>query len=243
MRSPCLHTCPACAPRMGDAENTRLAGPEGSAMALNCYDRPAMGTIPNLLVLIVGFNLEAQLATIDFEQLGPYRHLLALRRGTEVLDVDLKADGGVPVGQMGLHRLDARALHQADHGWGGQHSFAPHVLDDQLLVNRYDELGFESWHQAIRWHACSPVLRMLRWLAASARLGVSRRRWLWPCPWCNGHAARPVAPPWPRCRQPCRCGPSVPRPRVWSASASGRHHRPRTPSQGVWSRCSRDRWY
>ena len=103
----------------GDAKNTAMAEPSGSAMALNCDDRPAVGTIPNLLVLIVGFNLEAELATIDFEQFGPYRDLLAFRRGAEVLDVHLEAYGGVPFGEMRLHGLDAGPLHQTDHRWRG----------------------------------------------------------------------------------------------------------------------------
>src|SRR5690348_15358517 len=120
MRSPLPAVRPAACPiachLQGRRRHAPFVGPEGSALSRDGNDRPAVGTIADLLILIVGFHLEAELATIDFEQLGPYRDRLAFCRGAEVLDVDLKADGGVPIGEMGLHRLDAGALHQADHG-------------------------------------------------------------------------------------------------------------------------------
>jgi hypothetical protein len=53
---------------------------------------------------------------------------------------------------MRLHRLDAGTLHQPDHRWRGQHALAPHVLDHQLVIDRCDDLRFEPWGQAIRWH-------------------------------------------------------------------------------------------
>src|SRR5690606_16792426 len=64
---------------------------ERSGLALDGDDRPAMGAFADLLVLVVRLDLEAQLAAVDLEQLGPHRHLLALGRGAEVLDVDLEA--------------------------------------------------------------------------------------------------------------------------------------------------------
>src|SRR5215472_17737304 len=66
-----------------------------SAFALNADDGAPMGAIANLLVLVVCLDLESQLAPIHLEQLGAHRHLLALRGGSEMLDMHLEADGGV----------------------------------------------------------------------------------------------------------------------------------------------------
>ncbi len=91
-------------------------------------------------------------------QLGTHRHLLAFRGGSEMLDVHLEADGGVPFRQMGLHGLDAGALHQADHRWRGQHAIASHVLDHQLVVDCRDALGFQSRCQASVGMCFSPLI-------------------------------------------------------------------------------------
>src|SRR5258708_21546267 len=93
-----------------------------SVLALNGYDGAAMRAFADLLVLVVRLDLESQFATIDLEQFGAYRHLLAFRRGAEVLDVHLEAYGGGPFGAMRLHGLDAGPLHQADPRWSGQHA-------------------------------------------------------------------------------------------------------------------------
>src|SRR5437763_1441847 len=58
-----------------------------------------MSAFADLLVLVVRLDLEAEFAAIHLEQFGAYRHLLAFRRGAEMLDVDLEAHGGVPVGE------------------------------------------------------------------------------------------------------------------------------------------------
>src|SRR5262245_12192443 len=145
-----ISSCARCATLM------RALPPLGSAPALNGDDRPAMRAIANLLVLVVGFNLEADLATIDLHKLGAHRDLLAFWRGAKMLDVDFKADRGVPLGQMGLHRLDAGALHQADHARCRQHALAAHVPDHQLVIDRRDDLGLEAWCKSIRCHAFSP---------------------------------------------------------------------------------------
>src|SRR5215470_14941638 len=143
--------------RCAKSGNDRLLG-SGSALSPDRYDGAAMRALANLLVLVVCLDLEAELATVDLQQLGAHRELLALRRGAEVLDVDLKADGSVPFGQMCLHGLDARALHQADHGRGGEHALPSHVLDDKLVIDRRDDLGLEPWCEAVRCHGFSPVL-------------------------------------------------------------------------------------
>src|SRR5215475_13648578 len=133
----------------------------GSALAPNWYDGAAMGPFANLLGLIVCLDLEAKLATIDLEELGANRNLLAFRCRAEVLDVDLEADGGVPLGQMRLYSLDARALHQPDHRRGGQHTLPSHVLDDKPVIDRRNDLCLEARCQAscqaVRRHGVSPV--------------------------------------------------------------------------------------
>jgi hypothetical protein len=59
-----------------------------------------MGAIANLLVFVVSFDLESQLARIHLDQLGVHRHLLAFWGGSEMLDMNLEADGGVPFWQI-----------------------------------------------------------------------------------------------------------------------------------------------
>src|ERR1700747_2261660 len=115
-------------------------------------DCAPMGAIANLLILVVCLDLKSQLAPIHLEQLGAHRHLLAFWGGSEMLDVHLEADGGVPFGQICLYGLDAGTLHQPDHRWRGQHAIASHVLDHQLVVDCCDDLGFEPWCQATGWH-------------------------------------------------------------------------------------------
>src|SRR5436853_2431518 len=115
-----------------------------------------MSAFADLLVLVVRLDLEAEFAAIHLEQFGAYRHLLAFRRGAEVLDVDLEAHGGVPFGKMRLHRLDAGALHQADHRGRGQHAVATHVADYQLVIDRGDDLRLEPWRQVIGRHVSLP---------------------------------------------------------------------------------------
>src|SRR5262245_19466675 len=131
----------------------------GSARALNWYDGAAMGTFANLLILVVGLDLEPELAAVDLEKLGADRDLLALRRGAEVLDVDFEADGGVPVGEMSLHRLDASALHQSYPGGGGEHALSSHVLDGELVIDRRDDLSFKPWCETAFGHECSPLVK------------------------------------------------------------------------------------
>src|SRR5215471_17305855 len=130
----------------------------GSARALDWYDGAAMRSFANLLVLVVGLDFEPELAAVDLEKLGGGRDLLAFRRGAEVLDVDLKADRGVPVGQVSLHRLDARALHQSDHRGGGEHALSSHVLDDKFIVDRRNDLPFKARCERVFGHAFSPLL-------------------------------------------------------------------------------------
>src|SRR5258705_9788950 len=121
-----------------------------------------MRAIANFLVLVVGFNLEAEFSTIDLDKLGPDRDLLALWRGAKMFDMDFEADGGVPIGQMRLNRLDACALHQADHVRRRQHALAAHVPDHQLVIDRGDDLGLEAWYEAIRCHGFSPLYAFKR---------------------------------------------------------------------------------
>src|SRR6476619_1097476 len=108
-----------------------LYGTRGkSTLALNGDDGAAMGAFADLLVLVVRLDLEAKLAAIHLEQLGAHCHLLAFRRGPEMLDVHLEAHGGVSFGEMCLDGLDAGAFHQPDHRWCGQDAVAAHVRDD-----------------------------------------------------------------------------------------------------------------
>src|SRR5262245_61532746 len=132
----------------------------GSARALNWYDGAAMGTFANLLILVVGLDLEPEFAAVDLEKLGADRDLLALRRGAEVLDVDLKTDGGVPVGQVCLHRFDPCALHQSYHRGGGGHALSAHVLDDELIIDRRNDLPFKPGCETVVGHDFSPLLSM-----------------------------------------------------------------------------------
>src|SRR5262249_3055037 len=132
----------------------------GSARALNWYDGAAMGTLANLLILVVGLDLEPELAAFDLEKLGADRDLLAFRRGAEVLDVDLKADGSVPFGQLRLYRFDACALHQSYHGGGGEHALSSHVLDDELVIDRRDDLPFKPWCETAFGHDFSPSVKL-----------------------------------------------------------------------------------
>src|SRR5258708_9772590 len=111
-----------------------------------------MSAFANLLVLVVRLDLEAEFATIHLEQFSAYRHLLAFRRGAEVLDVHLEAYGGVPFGEMRLYGRDAGTLHQTDHRWRGQDAVAPHVPDHQLVIDFRHDLRFEPWRQVIRRH-------------------------------------------------------------------------------------------
>src|SRR5260370_20090360 len=111
-----------------------------------------MSALADLLGLVGRLDLEAEFATIHLEQLGAYRHLLAFRRGAEMLDVHLEAYGGVPFGEMRLDGLDAGTLHQADHRWSGQYAVAPHVPDHQLVIDCRDDLRFNPWRQVIRRH-------------------------------------------------------------------------------------------
>src|SRR5687768_13890840 len=55
----------------------------GCSSLLHLDDRPAVGAVANFLVLIVRLDLEAQLAAVDLQQLGPDPDLLALGRGAE----------------------------------------------------------------------------------------------------------------------------------------------------------------
>src|SRR5262245_22711345 len=119
-----------------------------------------MRTLANLLILVVGLDLEPELAAFDLEKLGADRDLLAFRRGAEVLDVDLKADGGVPFGQMRLYRFDACALHQSYHGGGGEHALSSHVLDDELVIDRRDDLPFKPWCETAFGHDFSPSVKL-----------------------------------------------------------------------------------
>src|SRR6516165_1160941 len=128
-----------------------------SALTLNGNDGAPMGAFANLLVLVLGLNLEPKLAPIHLEQLGAHRHFLAFWGGSEMLDVHLEADGGVPLGQICLYGLDAGTLHQPDHRWRGQYAIASHVLDHQLVVDCRDDLGFETWCQATGWHVSLSV--------------------------------------------------------------------------------------
>src|SRR5258708_5538957 len=147
-----------------------------SVLALNGYDGAAMRAFADLLVLVVRLDLEAEFATVDLEQFGAYRHLLAFRRGAEVLDVHLEADGGVPFGEMRLYGLDAGALHQTDHIGSGQYAVAPHVPDHQLVIDCRDDLRFEPWCQR---HEC-----------------LSRVIWSRGIPWLRPKTCR---------RRPARC--------------------------------------
>src|SRR5437879_4792797 len=97
--------------------NCRLRRSDRSILLLHLNDRPAMGALADLLVLIVRFHPEAKLAAVDLQEFGSDRDLLTLGRGAEVLDVDLEADSRVPLGEVALHGLDTRAFHQADHRW------------------------------------------------------------------------------------------------------------------------------
>src|SRR5690349_8170166 len=47
----------------------------GSAHALNWYDGAAMGAFADLLVLVVGLDLEPELAAVDLQKLGAGRDL------------------------------------------------------------------------------------------------------------------------------------------------------------------------
>src|SRR5437016_2807744 len=87
--------------------------------ALNGNDCTPVGAIANLLLLVVRLDLESKLTPINLEQLGAHRDLLAFWGRSEMLDVHLEADGGVPFGQICLHGLDAGTLHQPDHRWRG----------------------------------------------------------------------------------------------------------------------------
>src|SRR6516165_2352081 len=94
MRAPPIQTnCRGAASyALTDARRAAMTGMLGSSSALapDRHDGAAMGALANLLVLVVCLDLEAELATVDLQQLGAHRDLLALRRGAEVLDVDLK---------------------------------------------------------------------------------------------------------------------------------------------------------
>src|SRR5262249_4493016 len=144
------------------------AAPGPSVLALQWDDGAAMGAIAHLLVFVARFYPEAELATIDLEQLGAYRHLPALGGGAEVLNVDFEPDGRMPFGQMLLHGLNGGAFHQADHGGCRQHTFAPHVRDHQLVVDRRDDLCFEAWCKGLPRHGRSPRVVPWRWSAGVA---------------------------------------------------------------------------
>src|SRR5204862_4566698 len=85
-------------------------------------------------------------------------HLLAFRRGAEVLDVYLEPHCGVAFGEMRLDGLDTGALHQTDHRWSGQYAIAPHVPDNQPVIDCRDDLSFEPWCQFIRRHESLSVV-------------------------------------------------------------------------------------
>src|SRR5262245_39636373 len=129
-----------------------------SILLLHLNDRPAMGTLADLLVLVVCLDLEAKLATVDLQQLGSHLDLLALGRGGEVLDVDLETDRRLPRGQMRLHGLDARAFHEPNHRWCRQHTFATHVLDHQLVVDNGLDLSRQPRGELPRHGALPPLL-------------------------------------------------------------------------------------
>jgi len=98
------------------SRRSEIAGatPLRSILLLHLDDRPAVGAVADLLVLIVRLDLEAQLAAVDLQQLGSDRNRLALGRGAEVLDVDLEPDRRVPLGEVVLHGLDCPAARNMD---------------------------------------------------------------------------------------------------------------------------------
>src|SRR4030095_5010596 len=100
---------------------------------------------------------------------------LAFRRGPEMLDVHLEAHGGVPVGEMRLDGLDAGTLHQTDHRWRGQDAVAAHVRDDELVVDRRDDLRFEPWCQVCRHEFPSRVAATTAFLRRAIKAGWPSR--------------------------------------------------------------------
>src|SRR3954451_2116809 len=113
-----------------------------SSTSVDPDDAPLVAAGADHAVAHRDLDVEAQLAVVgELAQRRADRADRALRRGRDVLDADLEADGGRPRLELLPDRVDRRVLHDRDHArrrqhWPGQR--AAHVgeqlaLDGELL--------------------------------------------------------------------------------------------------------------
>jgi len=117
-----------------------------------------VGAGPDLLLVVLGLDLEGELVAVDASELGAHLDGLALGRRREVLDVDLEAHGRVPWRQVSLNGLDAGALHQPDHGGGGENAVAAYVLHDEAVIDDADDLCGHPRLQVLARHRVLPTV-------------------------------------------------------------------------------------
>jgi hypothetical protein len=126
------------------------------AVLANPDNRPPMRTFSYFFIFIVRFDLEAEFASIHFEELRTDGDLLAFRRSREVFHIHFKAHCGMVVAEDRLHRLNTGSFHQANHRWSRKHTFSPRVFDHETIVYDRRDFGLESGFETFKVHVISP---------------------------------------------------------------------------------------
>jgi len=135
------------------------------AVLANLDNRPPMRAFSYFFIFIVCFDLEAEFASIHFEQLRTDGDLLAFGRGREMFHIHFKTHCGMGVAEDRLHRLNTGSFHQTNHRWGRKHALSPRVLDHETIVHDRRDFGLESGFETFKVHIISPF----EWLAPAPR--------------------------------------------------------------------------